>query len=194
MALLCAYCVHVRGSAKTSAATTHRETCMSFARAVALAVLLFGSSAFAQGPPPPRDVTISAADGTRLKATYYAAARPGPAVLLLHMCNTTRKSWEPLGPQLAAAGIHALSVDYRGFGESGGDRFDPRGRGVPDHHQREMAGRHRHGLRFPAGATRRGQDAGRRRRRELRRQPCGAAGPASPRGAIAGAARGPTRR
>jgi pimeloyl-ACP methyl ester carboxylesterase len=40
------------------------------------------------------------------------------------MCNTTRKSWEPLGPQLAAAGIHALAVDYRGFGESQGDRFD----------------------------------------------------------------------
>ena len=70
-------------------------------------------------------MTFSAADGTRLKGTYYAAAKPGPAVLLLHMCNTTRKSWEPLGPQLAAAGIHALSVDYRGFGESGGDRFDP---------------------------------------------------------------------
>ena len=97
---------------------------MSFARAVSLAVLLVGSSAFAQGPPAPRDVTFSAADGTRLKGTYYAAAKPGPAVLLLHMCNTTRKSWEPLGPQLAAAGIHALSVDYRGFGESGGDRFD----------------------------------------------------------------------
>jgi pimeloyl-ACP methyl ester carboxylesterase len=40
------------------------------------------------------------------------------------MCNTTRKSWDPLGPQLAAAGIHALSVDYRGFGESGGARYD----------------------------------------------------------------------
>jgi tetratricopeptide (TPR) repeat protein len=40
------------------------------------------------------------------------------------MCNTTRKSWEPLGPQLAGAGIHALSLDYRGFGESGGDRND----------------------------------------------------------------------
>jgi dienelactone hydrolase len=97
---------------------------MSFARAVASAVLLFGSPVFAQGPPAPHDVTFSAADGTRLKGTYYAAAKPGPAVLLLHMCNTTRKSWEPLGPQLAAAGIHALSVDYRGFGESGGDRFD----------------------------------------------------------------------
>jgi hypothetical protein len=47
---------------------------MSIARAVSLAVLLFGSSAFAQGPPAPRDVTFSAADGTRLKGTYYAAA------------------------------------------------------------------------------------------------------------------------
>ena len=98
---------------------------MPFARAVPLIVLLLGSSAFAQTPPSPQDVTLSAADGTRLKGTYYAAPKPGPAVLLLHMCNTTRTSWEPLARQLAAAGIHALSFDYRGFGESGGDRFDP---------------------------------------------------------------------
>ena len=163
---------------------------MSFARAVALAVLLFGSSVLAQGPPAPRDVTLSAADGTALKATYYAAAQPGPAVLLLHMCNTTRKSWEPLGPQLAAAGIHALSVDYRGFGESGGDRFDPAAAaGCAEHHQREVAGRHRHGIRLPARATRRRQDAHRRRRRQLRRGARGAAGAASSRGAIARAAR-----
>jgi dienelactone hydrolase len=69
-------------------------------------------------------VTVKAPDGVELKATYYAAAQPGPAVLLLHMCNTTRRSWDPLAPQLAAAGIHALSVDYRGFGESGGERLD----------------------------------------------------------------------
>jgi len=98
---------------------------MSFARAVPWLLLVFASPAIAQSPPPPRDVTFSAADGTKLKGTYYAAPRPGPAVLLLHMCNTTRISWEPLGRQLAAAGIHALSFDYRGFGESGGERFDP---------------------------------------------------------------------
>ena len=40
------------------------------------------------------------------------------------MCNTTRSSWTPLGSQLAAAGIHALAMDYRGYGESGGPRFD----------------------------------------------------------------------
>jgi len=96
---------------------------MTFAPAVFL-LALSGAPALAQSAPAPRDVTLKAADGTTLKGTYYAAATPGPAVLLLHMCNTTRKSWEPLGPQLAAAGIHALSVDYRGFGESGGDRAD----------------------------------------------------------------------
>ncbi len=97
---------------------------MSLVRAASLGVLLLASPAFAQGPPAPRDVTLTAADGTKLMATYYAAAAPGPAVLLLHMCNTTRQSWTPLAPQLAAAGIHALTVDYRGFGDSGGDRFD----------------------------------------------------------------------
>ena len=97
---------------------------MTLIRAASLSLLFLGSSAFAQSAPAPREVTLSAPDGTKLKATYYAAAQPGPAVLLLHMCNTTRKSWEPLAPQLAAAGIHALSVDYRGFGESEGARSD----------------------------------------------------------------------
>ena len=81
--------------------------------------------------PPPRDVTIATGDGVTLKATYYPASTPGPAVLLLHMCNTNRTSWEPVGRQLGTAGIHALAIDYRGFGESGGERYDtlpPEGR------------------------------------------------------------------
>lgn len=69
------------------------------------------------------DVDLKAADGTKLKATYYAAGAPGPAVILLHMCNSQRKAWATLGPRLAAAGIHALALDYRGYGESGGKRY-----------------------------------------------------------------------
>jgi dienelactone hydrolase len=95
---------------------------MRAVRTVALLILVNSVPALAENLP--RDVTVTASDGTPIKATYYAAAQPGPAVLLLHMCNTTRKSWEPLAPQLAAAGIHALAMDYRGFGESGGPRFD----------------------------------------------------------------------
>ena len=93
-------------------------------RGLVLGLVLAAAPALAQGTAAGREVTITAADGTPLKGTYYASARPGPAVLLLHMCNTTRRSWDPLGPQLAAAGISALAVDYRGFGESGGDRYD----------------------------------------------------------------------
>jgi dienelactone hydrolase len=97
---------------------------MPIAAVLVLTLLISSSPASAQTPPAPREVTLTAPDGTILRATYYAAAHPGPAVLLLHMCNTTRQSWDPLAPALAAAGIHALSFDYRGFGESGGERFD----------------------------------------------------------------------
>jgi dienelactone hydrolase len=72
----------------------------------------------------PRDVTISAPDGAHLKATYFPAARPGPAVLLMHMCVTTRASWEPVARQLGAVGISALTIDNRGFGDSDGPRFE----------------------------------------------------------------------
>lgn len=88
-----------------------------------LALLVHARPASAE-PPLARVVAVTAPDGAALKATYYPAAKPGPALLLLHMCNTTRGSWEPLGRQLSAAGIHALAFDYRGFGESAGARFD----------------------------------------------------------------------
>jgi dienelactone hydrolase len=40
------------------------------------------------------------------------------------MCNTTRKSWEPVAVGLSQAGINALTIDNRGFGESGGPRLE----------------------------------------------------------------------
>jgi dienelactone hydrolase len=87
--------------------------------------MLVAATAIAQTTAQaPRDVDIPAPDGINLKATYYPAEKPGPAVLLLHMCNTDRTSWAPVARQLAAAGIHALALDYRGYGQSGGDRFD----------------------------------------------------------------------
>src|ERR1700738_2535144 len=71
-----------------------------------------------------RVVDLTAGDGTKLKATYFAAAKPGPGVLLLHQCNRQRKIWDELAQQRATAGINVLTLDLRGFGESGGDRFD----------------------------------------------------------------------
>jgi tetratricopeptide (TPR) repeat protein len=58
-----------------------------------------------------RIVDFKTADGTILKGTYFAAAKPGPGVLLFHQSNRTRKSWEDVARQLAAAGINVLTVD-----------------------------------------------------------------------------------
>jgi len=86
--------------------------------------LIFSSCLAAAQAPAPKDVDIAAPDGVKLRATFFASEKPGPGVLLLHMCNTTRKSWEPVAKQLAQSGINALTVDNRGFGESGGPRYD----------------------------------------------------------------------
>jgi dienelactone hydrolase len=85
-----------------------------------LCALTSGASAWSAE----RVVDLTAGDGTKLRATYFAAAKPGPGVLLLHQCNRQRKVWDGLAQQLAAAGINVLTLDYRGFGESDGDRFD----------------------------------------------------------------------
>ena len=87
--------------------------------AVALLVCAAPLAAFADQ----RHVDLKAADGTRLKATYYSASKPGPGVVLLHMCNSQRNTWASLGEQLAKQGIHAVALDYRGYGESGGTPF-----------------------------------------------------------------------
>ena len=73
-------------------------------------------------PPNPRAVDLKSADGTLLKACYFAAGKPGPGVLLFHQSNRTRTSWDDVAGQLAAAGINTLTVDRRGHGESGGTR------------------------------------------------------------------------
>ena len=90
-------------------------------RVVGLLVLLtLAVTCAAQQVPAPRVVDLAAADGTKLKVTFFSAGKPGPGVLLLHQCNLQRKGWEGLAAQLAAAGISVLTLDYRGYGESEG--------------------------------------------------------------------------
>jgi dienelactone hydrolase len=86
-------------------------------------LFLLALTCAAQAAPAPRIVDLKAPDGTLLKATYFAAAKPGPGVLLLHACNQQRKAWDGLAGHLTAKGINVLTVDYRGYGESGGARF-----------------------------------------------------------------------
>lgn len=85
--------------------------------------LLLAVSCFArQAPAPkaPRIIDLTAADGIKLKASYFSAGKAGPGVLLLHQCDHDRKIWDGLAQQLAAAGINVLTMDLRGFGDSGG--------------------------------------------------------------------------
>jgi len=81
-----------------------------------LASMILGAAALgsdAAGAPPPRVVDLRASDGALLKATFFAAAGKGPGVLLLHQINRSRKSWDEVAAGLAAAGIHALTLDLR---------------------------------------------------------------------------------
>ena len=64
------------------------------------------------------NLDILASDGIQLKATYYSPAKPGPGILLLHECDMDRKSWTSLATSLANSGIHVLTFDYRGYGET----------------------------------------------------------------------------
>ncbi len=74
-------------------------------------------------PPAPAHVTLTASDGAKLKATYYAAGKPGPGIVLLHQCNRDRQSWTAFASRAAERGYHVIAMDYRGFGESDGERF-----------------------------------------------------------------------
>ena len=93
-------------------------------RSILLSILLLFASLASAQVPAPKDVDITSADGTKLRATFFPAPKPGPGVMLLHMCNTTRKSWEPVAKGLSERGVNVLTIDNRGFGESGGPRFE----------------------------------------------------------------------
>lgn len=97
----------------------------------ALAGLVLLSASPGQAEVGGRQVDLVARDGVKLKATYLAATRPGPGVLLLHQCGDGgRRSWDSLATLLAARGFHVLALDYRGFGESGDERFETATRDV----------------------------------------------------------------
>ena len=96
-----------------------------FLIAMSLALVACGpAGARPSHPPPARVVDLPAPDGTVLKASYFAAGRAGPGVLLLHQSNRDRRAWDGLAARLAKAGINTLTLDMRGYGESGGTPHD----------------------------------------------------------------------
>ncbi len=71
----------------------------------------------------PAAIAVKAPDGITLKATYVSPGKPGPAILLLHQCNRDREAWSGLAAAASARWFHVLALDFRGFGESEGERF-----------------------------------------------------------------------
>ncbi|MEW6990979.1 dienelactone hydrolase family protein [Colwelliaceae bacterium 6441] len=84
------------------------------------AVLFIGAFSLQAG-----ELTLTTANGFDLKADYYPSnIKSNRAVLMLHQCNYNRSMYNDIGEQLAKKGIHALSLDFRGFGESMNDEFN----------------------------------------------------------------------
>lgn len=80
-------------------------------------------AALAAAQPAATPVSLKAPDGVTLKASYYSPGKPGPGLLLLHQCNADRSTWAGFAKSAVARGYHVLALDYRGFGESEGQKF-----------------------------------------------------------------------
>ncbi len=84
------------------------------------AVVVAGLVAAVRAAPAGEPVSLTAADGVRVFATYYGAAdKTKPIVLLFHMAGANSGEYAPIAPRLNALGFTALTVDQR----SGGTAF-----------------------------------------------------------------------
>ena len=92
-------------------------------KSIVITLISFLLATSASAEVQKKDVDITTSDGVTLKATYFSPGRQGPAMLLLHQCNMDRHAWDTLAADLAGAGIHVVAVDYRGYGESGGEKI-----------------------------------------------------------------------
>lgn len=87
-----------------------------------LAILLGACGGGEPGPrvSPGRVVRFTTEDGIRL--TGELRGRGSTGVILSHMFPADRTSWAPFADLLAHEGYVALTYDFRGYGDSGGER------------------------------------------------------------------------
>lgn len=78
------------------------------------------NAAVAPPPPPAVPVRPVTRDGVGIAGSYWPGAQPdGPAVLLLHGINNTRRLFDGKAKWLNGLGYAVLAIDLRGHGESG---------------------------------------------------------------------------
>lgn len=88
-------------------------------RILMIVMLLLAITSYTFAQDVPQRVEVPAADGLALIGDFYGTDSPAPAVLLMHMYGRNRGDWEPLISPLLEAGYAVLTVDLRGFGETG---------------------------------------------------------------------------
>lgn len=86
--------------------------------AVSIVATLLSGPSFAEIALP-----LEVAGGVTLDARYYAAAKQGPGLLFLNMCDPSddQTAWANVAKALNEHGFHVLTFDYRGFAKSGGE-------------------------------------------------------------------------
>lgn len=91
----------------------------SFARTLSLAFTALMLAALPARAAEP--VTLTAADGVKVFATYYGDAdKSKPMVLLFHMAGANGGEYEPIAPRFNTLGYNALAVDQRSGGRAFG--------------------------------------------------------------------------
>ena len=90
-----------------------------------ISAALFTASISLTASTQANELILTTDKGFELKASYYQSNKTSNrGVLLLHQCNYNRTMYNDIGQQLSDKGIHALSLDFRGFGESVNNEFN----------------------------------------------------------------------
>lgn len=93
--------------------------CLAMAWSAGSVMVRATPSAVAPAALPARDLRIASNDGVVLAATYWSGrSRHAPAILLLHGNGASRAMLAANAAWLAGQGYAALTIDFRGHGES----------------------------------------------------------------------------
>ncbi|KZN31624.1 hypothetical protein N474_22110 [Pseudoalteromonas luteoviolacea CPMOR-2] len=91
---------------------------MNFIKHLVITTLVISTSTMA-------NIQLKAKDGFNIVGTYFSTDPSSQAaVLMLHQCNYNQTMYKNIGKQLSNNGVHALSIDFRGFGKSKNQTFD----------------------------------------------------------------------
>ncbi len=93
---------------------------MTRAISAAIAAALLALTVLAVPVRADERVQITATDGVQLVG--HLAGHEGPGIVFGHMYPADQRSWTSFAEEMARAGFRTLTFDFRGYGESGGEK------------------------------------------------------------------------